>query len=259
MSKILYEVPAPDGLTISDTGVYKIEKVLNFSLKKDMATQIPQQMVDLKTIPDTNRYKQSSETLTVQSKPRLKKQLSIVDERKKVILQNLNSNNFLGLDLLPIDEDLLKIKEKSIAEYIPRSDNSQEVRERKRVLEKVNQKRSYNDEFIIENEKNIPKRPQTFTINIGDQSIETKESATNMVDLNQNNVEKQTNTSHIFNFETENNKTVEKVNTTNDSSQKKSLQIFKFHSLLLLWITLLVLFLILVQAILFTISFSSCN
>ena len=55
MSKILYEVPAPE---ISDR-VYKIERVSNVTLKKDMSTQVPKHVVDLRTKTREYAYSRS--------------------------------------------------------------------------------------------------------------------------------------------------------------------------------------------------------
>jgi hypothetical protein len=237
MSKILYEVPAPE---ISDR-VYKIERVSNVTLKKDMSTQVPKHVVDLRTITrDSNKSNLIQGKLISQARPPLKKQLSVVDERKKVILDDLNTN-FLNLDLSPIEEYPVKISRTG--------DNTQEVRERKRLLEKINQ-RNNNDKLIIENENNIPARPKTFTIQNVDESFEKK------TETNYNHVEKETDFK-IINTDTENIKTIEKETKTIATTQKKSSQNFKFYGLLLLCITLIALFLIIAQALLFSLSFSS--
>jgi hypothetical protein len=245
MSKILYEVPAPE---ISDR-VYKIERVSNVTLKKDMSTQVPKHVVDLRTITrDSNKSNLIQGKLISQARPPLKKQLSVVDERKKVILDDLNTN-FLNLDLSPIEEYPVKISRTG--------DNTQEVRERKRLLEKINQ-RNNNDKLIIENENNIPARPKTFTIQNVDESFEkkTETNVKNKIEPNYNHVEKETDFK-IINTETENIKTIEKETKTIATTQKKSSQIFKFYGLLLLCITLIALFLIIAQALLFSLSFSS--
>jgi hypothetical protein len=245
MSKILYEVPAPE---ISDR-VYKIERVSNVMLKKDMSTQVPKHVVDLKTITrDSNKSNLIQGTLISQTRPPLKKQLSIIDERKKVILDDLNTN-FLNLELSPIEEYPVKISRAA--------DITQEVRERKRLLEKINQSNN-NDKLIIENENNIQARPKTFTIQTLDESFEKKTGTNieNKIEPNNNHVEKETDFK-INNTDSENIKPIEKETKTIATTQKKSYQIFKVHGLLLLCMLLLALFLIIAQALLFSLSFSS--
>ena len=279
MSKILYEVPAPEGLTINKySGDYKIKKVSNASLFKDATTQVSplQPVTEFDLFQSTDSYKRwvTKDSLIQHSAARKLSNIEELNEEKKAILQNLNRK------LVPIQEITSEDSEKNfIVEYDPGYQyTTKESSERKTNLEKIDNKKDEKifKNFLIENEiyyQKIPKRIRLITnqkrfdksleINLQNdkqnghssninQSLKLRNSNDEVInDINDNPKD-------MNQIELEDNK-IDKIKNKSANIVMNQFRVYKSHSLLLLWITLLVLFVLLIQAIVFSISFNSCT